>query len=142
MPRNWPVKPGFRLLQVTALSALASAVLCLTLIQRSDAQTAQPRVVFAGWTLVAESCTMPDGLVEPGEPVRLSVALQNTGAVNTSQQLIATLQESGGVQVPSGAQDYGRLSAGGPPVAREFSFTAANQQLGSIITLTFRLSDN
>jgi hypothetical protein len=85
---------------------------------------------------------MPDGLVEPGEPVTLNVALQNTGTANTSQQLIATLQASGGVLSPSGAQDYGRLSAGGPPVAREFSFTAANQQLGSIITLTFRLSDN
>ncbi len=144
MPRNWPVKPGFCLLRLAMLSALASAALCLTLIQRSDArtQTAQPRIAFAGWTLVAESCTMPDGLVEPGEPVTLSVALQNTGTVNTSQQLIATLQLSGGVLIPSGAQDYGRLSAGGPPVARNFNFTAANQPLGSIITLTFRLSDN
>lgn len=144
MPRFWPVKPGFWMLRLAALLVLASAALCLTLIQRSDArtQTAQPRIAFAGWTLVAESCTMPDGLVEPGEPVTLSIALQNTGTANTSQQLIATLQESGGVLSPSGVQDYGRLSAGGPPVARNFGFTAANQQLGTTITLTFRLSDS
>lgn len=84
---------------------------------------------------------MPDGLVEPGEAVTLSIGLQNTGTVNTSQSLIATLQASGGVTSPSGAQDYGRLTAGGPATFRNFSFTAASQSLGSNITLTLQLSD-
>lgn len=131
-------------MRLVLITALVAAALCLTLMQRSDArtQTAAPRMIFAGWTLAEESCTMPDGLIEPGEPVTVSVALQNTGTANTSQQLTATLQATGGVTAPSGLQDYGRLSAGGPAVARNFSFTAATQQLGTPITLTFQLSDN
>ncbi len=142
MSCNWSNTLKLSWLRLAALSLSASAALGLPLIQRSDAQTAQPRIAFAGWTLVAESCTMPDGLVEPGERVTLSIALQNIGTANTSQQLVAALQESGGVLAPGGAQDFGRLSANGPPVARNFSFTAADQQLGTNITLTFRLSDN
>lgn len=144
MLRSLPVGPDFRLLRFVALAILAVGTFCLTLIQSSDArtQTAQPRIVVAGWTMTAESCTMPDGLIEPGEPVTLSIALQNIGTANTSQQLVATLQGSGGVTLPSASQNYGRLTAGGPPVEREFSFTAAAQQLGSTITLTFQFSDN
>ena len=99
MPRSLPVGPNFRLLRFAALAVLAAASFCLALIQNSDARTqsAQPRIVIAGWTLTAESCTMPDGLIEPGEPVTLSIALQNIGTANTSQQLVATLQASGGV---------------------------------------------
>jgi hypothetical protein len=89
-----------------------------------------------GWEL-------PAGLIEPGEPVTLSIALQNIGTANTSQQFVATLQSSGGVTLPTGGpQNYGRLTAGGPPVERSFTFTAASQQLGSAITLTFQLSDS
>lgn len=143
MPRSLTVRPGPGLLRAIVLMVLANAVLCLVLIQRSDArtQTAQPRIVVAGWTLTAESCTMPDGLVEPGEPVTLNIALQNVGTANSSQQLIATLQASGGVISPSSFQDYGRLSANGPSVLRSFSFTAATQPLGSTITLTLQISD-
>src|SRR5690349_15853295 len=106
MPRSLSVKQGFCLLRFVALAVLISSALCLTLlqrgIQRSEArtQTAQPRIAFAGWTLVAESCTMPDGLIEPGETVTLSIALQNAGTANTSQQLLATLQASDGVTSP------------------------------------------
>ncbi len=61
---------------------------------------------------------MPDGLVDPGETVTLNIALQNIGGTNTSQQLLATLQASGGVNAPSGQQDFGRLTAGGPSISR------------------------
>ncbi|MEP7338959.1 MAG: HYR domain-containing protein [Acidobacteriota bacterium] len=148
MPRSLPVGPDFRLLRFGALAMLAVGAFCLALVQSgiqkswARTQSSQPRIVVAGWTLTAESCTMPDGLIEPGEPVTLSIALQNIGTANTSQQLVATLQTSGGVTLPSSAQNYGRLTAGGPPVEREFSFTAAAQQLGSTITLTLQFSDN
>jgi len=144
MPRRLPVRPDFGHLRFVGLTMLALSALCLTLMQRGDAraQTAQPRIVVAGWTMVAESCTMPDGLIEPGEPVTLSIALQNIGTASTSQQLIATLQANGGVISPSAPQNYGRLVAGGPAAAQNFTFTAANQQLGSTITLTLQLSDN
>lgn len=137
MPRSWPVKLEFSFLLMSVL------VFGLALIERGSAssQTSAPRIIVAGWTLTAEDCRMPDGLVDPGETVTLNIALQNTGGTNTSQQLLATLQASGGVLSPSGQQDYGRLSAGGPSTSRSFSFTAANQQLGTPITLTLQISD-
>ncbi|MEO6725329.1 MAG: HYR domain-containing protein [Blastocatellia bacterium] len=149
MPRSSPVRPDFSLLRFVAITVLAVTAFCLTPIQRSiqqsgaRTQTAQPHIAVAGWTLTAESCTMPDGLIEPGEPVTLSIALQNTGTASTSQQLVATLQASGGVTLPTGGpQNYGRLTAGGPSVERSFTFTAASQQLGSTITLMLQLSDS
>ncbi|MFN0108100.1 MAG: HYR domain-containing protein [Blastocatellia bacterium] len=137
MPRSLTVKPGFSFLM------LAIALFGLGLIGRSDAsvQTTAPKIVISGWTLTAEECRMPDGLVDPGETVTLSIALQNTGGTNTSQQVLVTLQASGGITAPSGQQDYGRLSAGGPSTGRSFSFTAAAQQLGTPITLTLQISD-
>lgn len=132
------------LLRLAIFSISTGLLLFFLLMQRSDAsaQNAQPKIVIAGWTLTAEDCRMPDGLVDPGETVTLNIALQNTGGTNTSQQLAATLQASGGVNSPSGSQDYGRLSAGGPPVSRSFSFTAAAQPLGTPITLTMQFSDS
>lgn len=137
MPRSWSVKLEFSFLLLSVL------LFGFAWIERGNAspQTTVPKIVVAGWTLTAEDCRMPDGLVDPNETVTLSIALQNTGGTNTSQQLLATLQASGGVLSPSGQQDYGRLTAGGPSVSRSFSFTAANQQLGTPITLTLQISD-
>lgn len=140
MPKSLAFKLGFSLLRAVALPSL---LIGLWLFERGGvtAQTAPPKIVIAGWTLTAEDCRMPDGLVDPGETVTLNIALQNTGGTNTSQQLLATLQASGGVTAPSGQQDYGRLTAGGLSVSRSFSFTAATQQLGTPITLTLQISD-
>lgn len=137
MPRNLTVKPEFLFL------ILAAMLVGWAWIERGDvsAQTGQPKIVIAGWTLTAEDCRMPDGLVDPNETVTLNIALQNTGTANTSQQVLVTLQASGGVTSPSGQQDYGRLSANGPPTSRGFTFTSANQQLGTQITLTLQISD-
>lgn len=137
MPRSWSVKLEFSFLLLSVL------LFGFAWIERGGAspQTSAPKIVVAGWTLTAEDCRMPDGLVDPNETVTLNIALQNTGGTNTSQQLLATLQASGGVLSPSGQQDYGRLAAGGPSVSRSFSFTAANQQLGTPITLTLQISD-
>lgn len=140
MPKSLAFKLGFSLLRAVVLPSL---LIGLWLFERGGvtAQSSSPKIVIAGWTLTAEDCRMPDGLVDPGETVTLSIALQNTGGTNTSQQLLATLQASGGVNSPSGQQDYGRLAASGPSVSRSFSFTAASQQLGTPITLTLQISD-
>lgn len=137
MPRSWPVKLEFSFLLLSVL------LFGLALSERGDAspQATAPKIVVAGWTLTAEDCRMPDGLVDPGETVTLNIALQNIGGTNTSQQLLATLQASGGVNAPSGQQDFGRLAAGGPSISRGFTFTAASQQLGTPITLTLQISD-
>ncbi len=130
-------------LLITILLITASLMLGLTPIERNrtNAQTTTPKIIVAGWTLTAEDCRMPDGLVDPAETVTLNIALQNTGGTNTSQQVLVTLQASGGVTAPSGQQDYGRLSASGPSTGRNFTFTAAAQQLGTPITLTLQISD-
>ncbi len=104
-------------------------------------QANQPRIIIASTTLTEEPCVSPDGVIDPGETVTVSFALQNTGTANTSQQLVATLLATGGVTAPSASQNYGALSAGGFAATRSFSFTAAAQDIGSTLTATFQLQD-
>ncbi|HQL78410.1 MAG TPA: S8 family serine peptidase, partial [Verrucomicrobiota bacterium] len=78
-------------------------------------------VVF--YRLTAESQSPPNGVVDAGETVTLSVALRNDGSANTTN-LIATLLPGNGVVSPSGPQSYGVLIAGGAQVSRPFTFTA------------------
>lgn len=138
-----PVAPVF--LTQLARALLLSTFTASFFIQPPDpavqAQSGQPRIIINNWMLVDEDCASPDGIIDPGEKATISVALQNTGTANTSQQLTATLQATGGVTAPGPMQDYGRLNAGGPPTSRNFTFTAASQQLGSTITATFQIQD-
>jgi len=101
----------------------------------------QVRIIVASATLTAEPCASPDAVIDPGETVTVSFALQNTGTANTSSQLVATLLPTGGVTAPSDPQNYGALVAGGYSVARSFSFTAAATEIGSTLTATFQLKD-
>ena len=82
-----------------------------------------------------------DGAVAPGETVQVTLNLQNTGNVNTTN-LLATLQSTGGVTLPEpvGAQSYGVLGVGAPPVGRQFSFTA-NSTNGGAVVATLQLTD-
>jgi uncharacterized repeat protein (TIGR01451 family) len=98
-----------------------------------------PIVVPAGATIVSGSVYPPDGTIHPGENVTVAFSLVNTGAVNTVN-LSATLLPTGGVTSPSGPQTYGVVVAGGPPVAREFSFTAAGAP-GGVLVATLQLHD-
>ncbi|HEX4647133.1 MAG TPA: proprotein convertase P-domain protein, partial [Verrucomicrobiae bacterium] len=84
-----------------------------------------------------ESC--PNGAVDPGETVTVSLALQNIGVLNTTN-LVATLQAGGGVNAPGGPQTYGALTAGGSAVSRPFTFTA-NGICGGTLTATLQLKD-
>jgi uncharacterized repeat protein (TIGR01451 family) len=93
----------------------------------------------AGATLTAESISPPNGAINPGETVTLSLALTNAGVVDTVN-LVATLLASGGVTAPSGSQPYGPLKHGGPAVARSYSFTASAAATGSIVA-TLQLND-
>ncbi|HQR36035.1 MAG TPA: hypothetical protein PLK30_25150, partial [Blastocatellia bacterium] len=73
MPRSSSVT---LILFLAALVSLTSLKMILVGVR---AQTAQPKIVIGGWTLTAEDCRMPDGLVDPNETVTLNIALQNTG---------------------------------------------------------------
>lgn len=89
-------------------------------------------------SLVGESCMPGNGVIDPGETVTVSFAVNNIGGGPTSN-LMATLLSTGGVTNPSGAQSYGAVPASGS-VSRNFTFTASGA-CASTITLTFQLTD-
>ena len=99
-----------------------------------------PIAVFesSGAVAVAESCAA-NGSADPGETVTYSVSLRNTGKVNAFA-VTATLVPSATVSGPSEPQDYGQLVAGGPAVARPFTFTvSAGVACGSPISFDLKL---
>ena len=98
-----------------------------------------PVVASAGSALVSEGCGVGNGAIDPDELVTLSFALQNVGSADTTN-VVATLQATGGVTAPSGAQSYGALLAGGATVTNSFSFTAAGE-CGGTLTATLTLQD-
>ncbi|MEO5802635.1 MAG: Calx-beta domain-containing protein, partial [Verrucomicrobiota bacterium] len=100
-----------------------------------------PNIVVASSSVVSETCTPTNRLVDPGETVTMSFSLRNagTGTAN-STNLVATLLATGGVTSPSAAQNYGALTNGGPSVARSFTF-GANGNCGSTISAIFQLQD-
>jgi uncharacterized repeat protein (TIGR01451 family) len=89
----------------------------------------------------------PNGSVNPGETVTLSLYLTNAGTADTTTNLTATLLDSGGVTpAPNAREVYGVIVHGGPAVAQPFTFTAASFGLGSSsqggsITATLLLQD-
>ncbi len=90
--------------------------------------------------VVSESCGVPNNFPDPGEQLTVSLPLQNPGSANTGN-LTATLQATGGVTNPSGAQTYGAI-APGSTVTRNFNFTVnPNVSCGSPVTLTFIVTD-
>jgi hypothetical protein len=97
-------------------------------------------VVPAGSTLVSESYTPANGIIDPGETVSLLFAFRDAGGNNVSN-LVATLLATNGVTLPSGSQAYGTLTNNGPSVSRQFSFTAVGTN-GQQIAATFQLQDN
>ena len=86
--------------------------------------------------IVTEACS--NAAVDPGENVTVSYSIQNVGGGPTTN-LVATLQATGGVTLPSGPQNYGAI-APAATVTRNFTFTASGV-CGDTITLTFQLQD-
>ncbi|MBL8151286.1 MAG: hypothetical protein JNN15_15290, partial [Blastocatellia bacterium] len=96
-------------------------------------------ITAAGSTLVMEGCPPNNNAIDPGERVTVSFALQNTGTGNATD-VVATLQTTGGVTMPSGPQNYGTLVAGGPAVSRNFTFVVDPSVVcGGTVTATLNL---
>ncbi len=102
-------------------------------------ETPAPVISNGATMLTAENCAPANGAIDPGETVTVNFGLANVGTANTTN-LVATLQATGGVTAPSGAQNYGVLVANGAPVTRPFTFTASTT-CGQIITATLQLQD-
>jgi hypothetical protein len=81
-----------------------------------------------------------NGIIDPGETVKLWFAFRAAGGTNTP--LYATLLATNGVTSPSPntAVFYGQLVTNGPSASRTFSFTA-NGTNGQIINATFQLNN-
>ncbi len=99
----------------------------------------QSAIALDSTALLAEGCLPANNAVDPGETVTMQFGLRNTGIVNTTN-LVATLLPTGGVTLPSGAQNYGSLVGGGTAVAQPFTFTAAGS-CGGTITASLQLQD-
>jgi subtilisin-like proprotein convertase family protein len=92
-----------------------------------------------GTTIAAETCAPGNGAIDPGETVSVNLFVKNTGTAGTTN-LVATLLPGGGVTAPGPAQAYGVVAAGGPPVGRPFSFTAAGS-CGGTLSAALQLQD-
>jgi len=106
-------------------------------------QVASPffSVVPAGATLTGESFSPPNGTIENGETVTVSLRLRNAGNV-ANANLQATLLATNGVVpvAPNSIQTYGVLSPSALPVGQPFSFTASGAP-GATITAVLQLTD-
>jgi subtilisin-like proprotein convertase family protein len=90
-------------------------------------------------TIEEESCLPENGAVDPEETVTVNFPVINTGDGPTTN-LVATLQNSGGVVPVTTSQSYGAVSPIGGPVSRPFSFVAQGS-CGQMITATLQLQD-
>src|SRR5207247_2696588 len=109
------------------------------LIIYNATEASVPVISTTSTAVAAEGCSPTNNAIDPGETVTVNFALSNLGTSNTSN-LVATLQNIGGLSGASGAQTYGALIPGDLPVSRSFSFTASGS-CGSTITPTFLLQD-
>ncbi len=100
---------------------------------------ARPTIIPAGATLVNEGFLPPNGFVDPGEAITVSLRLQNIGNQSTAN-LVATLLATNGV-TPTGnpSKSYGALAAGGDLATNQFSFIASTGGAG--VTATLQLQD-
>ena len=106
----------------------------------NNATAASVPVVGADTTnITAESCAPANGVLDPNETVTVNFGLKNIGTSDTTN-LVATLQATGGVTSPSGAQTYGVVTAGGAPVSQPFTFTVS-RACGDVLTATLQLQD-
>jgi uncharacterized repeat protein (TIGR01451 family) len=109
----------------------------------TSVQVAPPfiSIVPAGATLISGNFTPPDGAIDNGETVTVSLRLRNAGNVSNTN-LFATLLATNGVMPvpPNGPQDYGILPPGSSFAAQQFSFTASGAP-GSTISAVLQLQD-
>ncbi len=86
----------------------------------------------------------PNGALDPGETVTVSLGVQNNGGAGAcTVNLVGTIQPTGGVTnpVPS-SQNYGALCAGAAAVSRDFTFRVdPTLACGSTVTVTLQLID-
>ncbi len=95
----------------------------------------------AGAQVAAGSCSnLPPTNVNPGQTASVFLCVNNTGDLGANN-VVGTLQATGGVTNPSGPQSYGSLPTGGAATCRLFTFTPS-VACGSNVTATLQLQDS
>ncbi|MEQ1764978.1 MAG: S8 family serine peptidase [Pyrinomonadaceae bacterium] len=89
--------------------------------------------------LLSESFIPTNNTPDPGESVTYNIAIVNAGDGPTTN-LVATLQNSGGITPVTTSQSYGVINPASPAVVRPFTFIA-NGPCGGSVTATFQLQD-
>jgi hypothetical protein len=95
-----------------------------------------PGIAANGGTLVGES--VPNGRLDPGETVQLSLCVTNL-ALSTSGNVTGALQATGGVLSPSAPQSYGTVAPAGN-VCRTYS-VIVGPSCGSVLTATLQAQE-
>ena len=103
--------------------------------------TLAPKFVMgSNLALTAESCATVNQTIDPGEIVTVSVTLANAGT-ETVNNLVATLQATGGVTSPGAPKNYGAIQPGASGT-QSFTFTAdPTLPCSGTITFTLQLQD-
>ena len=122
--------------RVTALDSCGAAAVSLFKVNVASINP----VLQAGTPSAAtgENCSPSNGAADPGETVTINLPINNVGGGSTSN-LVATLQNSGGVTPITSFQNYGAIAPNGT-VTRAFQFTATGS-CGGIVTATLQLQD-
>ena len=89
--------------------------------------------------ITAENYVPVNNAADPGETLTVNLPVVNIGGGDTTN-LMATLQATGGVTLPSAPQAYGIVAAGGMAKTQPFTFTASGS-CGGLVTLTLALTD-
>ncbi|MBS1795946.1 MAG: proprotein convertase P-domain-containing protein [Acidobacteria bacterium] len=91
-------------------------------------------------TLLSESFTPANGVIDPGETVTVAFPALNQGFVDTVND-VGTLQNTGGVTLAGAAQNYGVVGTS-TPTAKTFTFKASPSLVcGTPVTATIRHQD-
>lgn len=109
------------------------------LVIYNGVESPSPVIATDGASLTSETCSPPNGYVDPGETVTVGFWLRNVGVID-STNLVATLRHSGGVVPITFSQSYGALAVGGASLAQPFTFLA-NGACGGTITAILDLHD-
>ncbi len=117
----------------------AGLLMATNALQAAPVPDPSARIAANGLTLVTETVVPFNSQIDPAEVVTVSLGLQNTGTLPTTN-LVATLLTADGVTQPSAAQNYGVLAAAGSTVTRLFTFRA-NGPLGGTNKAKLQLDD-
>lgn len=90
-------------------------------------------------TITAESVSPANNTPDPGETVTANFPLINTGDGPTTN-LVATMQNSGGITPITATRTYGAVPNTGTPASQPFTFVASGS-CGSTVTASLQLQD-